>query len=58
MAELASFYKGRTVGEVLRGGCVLRRLCGRVLAAWLETGPILMPARPRRVPLLGLEARE
>jgi hypothetical protein len=56
MAELASFYKDRTVGEVLRrmqcsGGCG-----GCVLAAWLETGPISIT--PRRVPLLGLDVRE
>jgi hypothetical protein len=56
VAELAAFYKGRTVGEVLQlmrcSGCG-----GRALAAWLETGPIQNPrARPRRVPLLGPEA--
>jgi hypothetical protein len=59
IAELAAFYKAATVGDVLRrmrctGGCG-----GRVLAAWLETGPILSArVRPRRVPLLGPEARE
>jgi hypothetical protein len=60
VAELAAFYKGeRTVAEVLRrmrcsGGCG-----GRVAAAWLVTGPILNArVRPRRVPLLGLEARD
>jgi hypothetical protein len=60
VAELASFY-GRewSVGQVLRrmrcsGGCG-----GRVGAAWLATGPILNArVRPRRVPLLGPEARE
>src|ERR1700722_20237333 len=58
VAELASFYQGSTIGQVLRrmrcsGGCG-----GRVLAAWLETGPILSTrVRPRRVPLLGPEAR-
>jgi hypothetical protein len=32
---------------------------GPVLAAWLETGPILnQRIRPRRVPLLGPKARE
>ena len=31
---------------------------GRMLAAWLETGPILNAVRPRRVPLLGPEGRE
>ena len=63
VAELASFYgNGCTVGEVLRrmrrmrcsGGCG-----GGVGAAWLETGPILSArVRPRRVPLLGPQARE
>jgi hypothetical protein len=60
VAELASFYgKDTTVGQVLRrmrcsGGCG-----GRVGAAWLVTGPILNArVRPRRVPLLGPEARE
>jgi hypothetical protein len=60
IAELSSFY-GRewSIGQVLRrmrcaGGCK-----GRVGAAWLETGPILNArVRPRRVPLLGPEARE
>jgi hypothetical protein len=59
VAELASFYgRERTVGEVLRrmrcsGGCG-----GRVGAAWLITGPVLnMRVRPRRVALLGAEAR-
>jgi hypothetical protein len=59
IAELAAFYKAATVGDVLRrmrcaGGCG-----GRVLAAWLEAGPIVNArVRPRRVPLLGPEARE
>ena len=60
VSDLASFYgASRTVGEVLRrmrcsGGCG-----GRVGAAWLATGPILNArVRPRRVPLLGPEARE
>ena len=60
IAEFASFYgQNHTVGEVLRrmrctGGCG-----GRVGVAWLETGPILNArVRPRRVPLLGPEARE
>jgi hypothetical protein len=59
VSELASFYgRDRTVGEVLRrmrcsGGCG-----GRVVAAWLVTGPVMnMPVRPRRVALLGPEAR-
>ena len=60
MSDLAGFYGvGRTVGDVLRrmrcsGGCG-----GRAGAAWLVTGPILNArVRPRRVPLLGPEARE
>ena len=60
VAELASFYgQDCTVGGLLRrmrcsGGCGRR-----VGAAWLETGPILSArVRPRRVPLLGPEARE
>jgi len=60
IAELATFYgRDRTVGQVLRrmrcsGGCG-----GRVGAARLETGPIRNArVRPRRVPLLGPEARE
>ena len=50
---------GRTVGDVLRrmrcsGGCG-----GRPGAAWLVTGPVLNTrVRPRRVALLGVEARE
>jgi len=58
VAELADFYRGRTVGDVLRlmrcsGGCG-----GRAEAAWLETGPILNArVRPRRVALRGPEAR-
>ena len=62
IAELATFYRDATVTQVLQrmrcgggpsGGCG-----GRVLAAWLETGP--MPnsrVRTRRTPLLGPEAR-
>jgi hypothetical protein len=60
VAELASFYgEDKTVGGVLRrmrcgAGCG-----GRVMAAWLGTGPILnRRVRSRRVPLLGPEARE
>ena len=59
VSDLANFYGGRTVSEVLRrmrcrGGCG-----GRVGAAWLVTGPILNArVRPRRVALLGPEARE
>jgi len=56
---VTSFYKGRTVGEVLRrmrcsGGCR-----ERVLAAWLETGPDPQCRHQAgRVRLLGPEARE
>jgi hypothetical protein len=47
---LASFYKGRTVGEVMRLMRCSRGCGGRVLAAW----PALnQRVRPRRVPLLG-----
>jgi hypothetical protein len=59
VAQLAGFYgRDRTVAEVLRrmrcaGGCG-----GRVAAASLTTGPLLnMRVRPRRVPLLGPDAR-
>jgi len=59
ITELASFC-GRdcTVGELLRRmRCY--RACGGRGTAWLETGPILNArVRPRRVPLLGPEARE
>jgi hypothetical protein len=60
IAELASFYgTQRTVGEVLRRMRCSSCCGGRVGAAWLETGPILnRRVRPRRVPLLGPEARE
>src|ERR1700748_582708 len=59
VAELASFYGGRTVGQVLRAMRCTRGCGGRVLAAWLETGPILSTrVRPRMVALLGPEARE
>jgi hypothetical protein len=59
VAELASFD-----GQDQTGGAVLRRMrcgagCGgRVMAAWLGTGPILnRRVRPKRVPLMGPEAR-
>src|SRR5690242_9804168 len=59
ISDQASFYKDRTVGEVLRLMRCSRGCGGRALAAWLETGPILnQRVRPRRVPLVGLEARE
>ena len=60
ISELASFY-GRdcTVGQVLRRMRCSGTCGGRVGAAWLETGPILNTrVRPRRVPLLGPEARD
>jgi hypothetical protein len=45
-------------GNVLRRMRCSRACGGRIGAAWLETGPILgARVRPRRVPLLGLEAR-
>ena len=60
VAELVRHYRrDTTIGGLLRrmrcsGGCG-----GRVGAAWLVTGPILsVRERPRRVPLLGPEARE
>ena len=59
LAVGASFYKGRTVGEVLRRMRCSGNCRERVLAAWLETGPIRSAGiRPRRVPFLGPEARE
>jgi hypothetical protein len=59
ITDLAAFYRQRTVGEVLRLMRCSRGCGGRVLAAWLETGPVLKGrVRPRRVPLLGPEARE
>jgi hypothetical protein len=58
ISDLAGFYKDRTVGEVLRVMRCSRGCGGRVLAAWLVTGPVLnQRVRPRRVPLLGPEAR-
>jgi hypothetical protein len=60
IAELANLYgRDATVGQVLRRMRCSRACGGRVGAAWLETGPILSArVRPRRVPLLGPEARE
>jgi hypothetical protein len=60
VAELASFYdRDSTVGQVLRRMRSSGACGGRVGAAWLVTGPILNGrVRPRRVPLLGPEARE
>ena len=60
VAELATFYgRDTTVGQVLRRIRCSGECGGRVGAAWLVTGPILNArVRPRRVPLLGPEARE
>ena len=60
VAELASFYgQDQTVGSVLRRMRCGTGCGGRVMAAWLATGPILnRRVRPRRIPLLGPEARE
>jgi hypothetical protein len=47
------------VGEILRRMHCSGSCGGRVVAAWLETGPILNErVRPRRVPLRGPEAQE
>ncbi len=57
ISDLASIYKDRTVGDVLRLMRCSRACGGRVLAAWLETGADPQPGvRPWRVPLLGPEA--
>jgi hypothetical protein len=60
VSDLASFYgQDRTVGEVLRRMRCCGICGGRVGAAWLTTGPVLNKrVRPRRVPLLGPDARE
>ena len=60
VTDLASFYGGsQTVGEVLRRMRCSGACGGRVAAAWLVTGPVLNArVRPRRVALLGPEARE
>ena len=58
IAELESFYENRTVEQVLRAMRCKTGCGGRVLATWLETGPILNArVRPRRVPLLGPDVR-
>jgi hypothetical protein len=58
VAELASFYGcDRTVGDVVRRMPCSGRCGGRVVAVWLDTGPLMnFRVRPRRVPLLGPEA--
>jgi len=54
ITELAAFYKDRAVGNVLRLMRCSRGCGGRVLSAWLETGPLLnRRMRARRVPPLG-----
>jgi hypothetical protein len=60
VAEPATFYgRASTVGQVLRRMRCSGPCSGRVGATWLVTGPILNArVRPRRVPLLGPEARE
>jgi hypothetical protein len=60
VTDLASFYGGgRTVGDMLRRMRCSGACGGRVGAAWLVTGPVLNArVRPRRVALLGPEARE
>jgi hypothetical protein len=58
--RLPACYGGRvTVSEVLRQMRCARGCGGRPSAAWLVTGPTLNErVGPRRVPLLGPEARE
>ena len=57
-------WRASTVRNARWARCLRRMRCaggcgGRVGAAWLVTGPILnRRVRPRRVPLLGPEARE
>src|SRR3984957_17404964 len=60
VAELAPFYgRDSTVGQLLRRMRCSGACGGRVGAAWLVTGRILSArVRPRRVALLGPEARE
>ena len=60
IAALSACYGARvTVGDVLRQMQCARGCGGRPLAAWLVTGPTLNErVRPRRVALLGPEARE
>ncbi len=53
ISDLVGFYRDRTVGEVLRLMRCSRGCGGRVLAVWLETGPVLnQRVRPRRVSYL------
>jgi hypothetical protein len=58
LTALAAYYRpDMTVGEALLQMRCARGCGGRPQAAWLATGPT-MHLRPRRVPLLGPEARE
>jgi hypothetical protein len=58
-ALAACYAPGMTVGEALRQMRCARSCGGRPQAAWLATGPTLNErVRPRRVALLGPEARE
>jgi hypothetical protein len=59
ITALGACYGERvTVGDVLRQMRCARGCGGRPLAAWLATGPTLSQrVRPRRVPLLGPEAK-
>ena len=60
ITALGACYGDRvTVADVLRLMRCSRGCGGRPLAAWLMTGPTLNErVRPRRVPLLGPEARD
>ena len=60
ITALGACYGDRvTVGDTLRQMRCARGCGGRPLAAWLVTGPTLNERiRPRRVPLLGPEARD
>lgn len=60
LAALAACYRAdTTVGAVLQRMRCGRGCGGRVRVAWLATGPALnQRVRPRRVALLGPEARE
>jgi hypothetical protein len=60
ITTLGACYGDRaTVADVLRQMRCARGCGGRPQSAWLVTGPTLNErVRPRRVPLLGPEARE
>jgi hypothetical protein len=56
---VASYSAGMTVSEALRRMRCGRECRGRAAVTWLATGPVLnRRIRPRRVALLGPEARE